>query len=38
MATVSTPPRGRFVLGQSTWVVMVAVLLVLLAVAVLYVR
>jgi hypothetical protein len=30
--------RGRFVLGQSTWVVVVAVLLILLAAAVLYVR
>jgi len=38
MAAVTSPPRGRFVLGGSTWVVIVAVLLVLLAAAVLYVR
>jgi len=38
MAAVKSPPRGRFVLGGSTWVVIVAVLLVLLAAAVLYVR
>ena len=35
MATVASPPRGRFVLGQSTWTVIVAVLLILLAAAVL---
>jgi len=38
MAAVTSPPRGRFVLGGSAWVVIVAVLLVLLAAAVLYVR
>jgi hypothetical protein len=38
MATAASPLRGRFVLGQSTWIVIVAVLLVLLAAVVLYVR
>jgi hypothetical protein len=38
MPTVTSPLRGRFVLGQSTWVVTVAVLLILLAAAVLYLR
>jgi hypothetical protein len=38
MATVASRPRGRLVLGQSTWVVIMAVLAVLLAAAVLYVR
>jgi hypothetical protein len=38
MATVASPGRGRFVLGQSIWVVIMAVLLVLLAAAVVYVR
>ncbi len=38
MATVASPPRGPFVLGRSTWVVIMAVLLVLVAAAVLYVR
>jgi hypothetical protein len=38
MATVTSRPRGRFVLGQSIWVVIMAVLLVLIAAAVFYVR
>jgi len=38
MTNITSPPHGRFVLGGSTWVVIVAVLLVLLAAAVLYVR
>jgi hypothetical protein len=36
MAIVTSSLRGRFVLGQSTWVVIVAVLLISLAAAVLY--
>jgi hypothetical protein len=35
MTTVESPLRGRFVLGQSIWVVIVAVLLVVLAAVVL---
>jgi len=38
MAIVASPRRGRFVLGQSIWVVIVAVLLVLVAAAALMVR
>jgi hypothetical protein len=38
MATVASPSRGRFVLGQSIWVVIMAVLLVVIAAAVFYVR
>ena len=38
MAPVTSPLRERFVLGQSTWVVMLAVLLILLAAAVLYLQ
>jgi flagellar basal body-associated protein FliL len=38
MASAATRPRGRFVLGQSIWVVIMAVLLVLIAAAVFYVR
>jgi hypothetical protein len=38
MPTVTSPLRERFVLGQSTWVVMMAVLLILLVAAVLYLR
>jgi len=38
MATVASRPPGRFVLGQSIWVVIMAVLLFLVAAAVLYVR
>jgi hypothetical protein len=36
MATITSSLRGRLVLGQSTRVVIVAVLLILLAAAVLY--
>ncbi len=38
MAPMTSPPRGRFVLGGSTWVILVAVLLVLLAAAVRFVQ
>jgi hypothetical protein len=38
MTTVASRPRGRFVLGQSIWVVIMAVLLVVIAAAVFYVR
>lgn len=38
MATVASRPRGRFVLGQSIWVVIMVVLLIVVAAAVLYIR
>lgn len=38
MATITSPARPRFGLGWSTWVLIVAVLLVVIAAAALYVQ